>query len=143
MVKKSVLLLAFVSATVPLLAQSSSLDPADLLKPLSENWTSYSGDYSGKRYSLLKQVDVNAVKNLSLAWANTDLRTGCGPTGVSSSDEGAGRGGAAAAPVIISGFGDGSANRCGPARLEGGILEVNGIIYATTSYNVFAIDAHD
>jgi len=137
----------------PLFGQGGPLDPADLLKPLSDNWTSYSGDYTGKRYSALTQVDVDTVKHLSLKWLNTNIRTGCGPEGTGQSPEGAqaaarfarGGGGAGAAgpsnPLVVSGLGDGTANRCGPARLQGGIIVVNGIIYAAASFNVFAIEA--
>jgi alcohol dehydrogenase (cytochrome c) len=145
--KSKILFLALLAITVPLLGQGLSLDPADLLKPLSADWTSYSGDYSGKRYSLLKDVNVNNVKNLSLAWINTDIRTGCGPTGSGSGQSDAGpaigRGGGAPAPIIVGGLGDGATNRCGPARFEGGKLEVSGIVYASTANNVYAIDAHD
>lgn len=130
--------------TIPLLSQGA-LNSADLLKPLADNWTSYSGDYSGRRYSLLKDVTVNNVKDLSLKWTNTGITTGCGPTGTGGGQGAAGgafgRGGETA-PIIVGGLGDGNTNRCGPARLEGGILEVNGVIYASTPNNVFAIDGH-
>ena len=53
----------------PGLFAQGGLDPADMLKPLSDQWTSYSGDYSGKRFSSLKQVNTTTVKNLSLALA--------------------------------------------------------------------------
>ena len=33
------------------------LDVADLLRPLGESWPTYSGDYSGKRYSALTQIN--------------------------------------------------------------------------------------
>ena len=33
------------------------------------NWTTYSGDYSGRRYSTLKQIDTNNVSRLTPAWA--------------------------------------------------------------------------
>ena len=80
--KKALLFLVLLGATVPLFSQSAvALFPADLLKPLADNWTSYSGDFTGKRYSLLKDVNVNTVKNLSLAWVNPTITTGCGPTG--------------------------------------------------------------
>jgi len=142
------LFLTYLGATALLFGQGGPVDPADLIKPLSDQWTSYSGDYSGRRYSLLKQVNVNTVKDLSLKWLNTNIKTGCGPTGANAGDQGGGfgggrGGGGSAAPMIVGGFGDGSVNRCGTARLEGGILVANGIIYASTSYNVFAIDAHD
>ena len=47
------------------------LNPADLLKPLGESWPTYSGDYSGKRWSSLKLIDQSNVKNLTLAWVGT------------------------------------------------------------------------
>src|SRR5215831_8485885 len=114
------LLLTLLAAGIPLFGQGYSLDSAELLKPLSDNWTSYSGDYSGRRFSLLKNVTVDNVKNLSLAWANTNITMGCGPTGASStegggSSAGLGRGAATPVPIIIGGLGDGSANRCGAA----------------------------
>ena len=46
------------------------LDPASMLKPLAEEWTSYSGDYTGRRYSTLTQVNQTNVKNLTLAWVS-------------------------------------------------------------------------
>ena len=49
-------------------AQGRGLDPADLLKPLGDQWPTYSGDYSGKRYSSLKQINQTTVKSLTLAW---------------------------------------------------------------------------
>ena len=44
------------------------LDPALLVKPLSDSWPTYSGDYTGRRYSALKQADRNTVKGLTLGW---------------------------------------------------------------------------
>jgi alcohol dehydrogenase (cytochrome c) len=49
-------------------AQGKGVAPADLLKPLADSWPTYSGDYSGKRYSALKQINKTTVKNLTLAW---------------------------------------------------------------------------
>ena len=43
------------------------LAPADLLKPLGEAWTSYSGDYTGKRYSSLAQVNPLSAMGGGLA----------------------------------------------------------------------------
>ena len=65
------ILLALFLAAMPVLsaAQSSSgLDPALLLKPLADTWPTYSGDYTGRRYSSLKQVSRDTVKNLTLSW---------------------------------------------------------------------------
>ena len=44
---------------------ASDLAPADLLKPLGASWTSYSGDYTGKRYSSLAQVNQTTVTRKS------------------------------------------------------------------------------
>ena len=118
-------------------AQSGGLDPAEMTKPLADQWTSYSGDLSGKRFSALKLVNANTVKNLSLKWV-TSLTTGCGPTGTpppaaaggfgGGRGGGRGGGGGAAAPIVVGGLGNGDANNCNPARLGGGILFVDGII---------------
>jgi alcohol dehydrogenase (cytochrome c) len=131
-------------------ANTGGLDPLDIIKkPLSDQWTSYSGDMSGKRYSQLKQVNTNTVKNLSLKWVS-GLTTGCGPTGRATAPAGGGGfgggrggGGGPAAPINVGGLGTGDANNCGPARLGGGILFVDGIIYASSPSNVYAIDARD
>jgi len=45
------------------------LDPAALLKPPTDTWPTYNGDYTGRRYSPLKQIDSSNVKSLTLAWA--------------------------------------------------------------------------
>src|SRR5262245_42679377 len=31
-------------------------------------WSTYYGDYSGRRYSALKQIDVSNIRNLALSW---------------------------------------------------------------------------
>jgi len=133
-------------------AQSGGLDPAEIMKPLADQWTSYSGDLSGKRFSALKLVNTNTVKNLSLKWV-TSLTTGCGATGTPPAGAaggfgggrggGRGGGGGAAAPIVVGGLGNGDANNCNPARLGGGILFVDDIIYASSPDNVYAIDARD
>jgi len=46
----------------------SGLDPASLLKPATDAWPSYNGDYSGRRYSTLTQITTANVTALSLAW---------------------------------------------------------------------------
>ena len=43
--------------------------PADTDKPVTSVWATYNGDHSGRRYSLLSQVNQSNVKNLALAWA--------------------------------------------------------------------------
>ena len=44
------------------------LDPAAIRKPLGDDWPTYSGDYSGRRFITLTQINQAMVKNLSLAW---------------------------------------------------------------------------
>src|SRR5262245_9771765 len=73
-------------------AGTGGLIPSDIWKPLAEEWRSYSGDLSGKRYSSLKHVNTSTVKNLSLKWI-TQLNTGCGPTGTGAPTAGGGGGG--------------------------------------------------
>src|SRR5437868_1250399 len=44
------------------------LDPALLLKPPTDAWPGYHGDYSGRRYSTLDQINQSNVGQLTLAW---------------------------------------------------------------------------
>ena len=91
----------------PGLFAQGGLDPADMLKPLSDQWTSYSGDYSGKRFSSLKQITTANVKHLSLDWLQTGITTGCGATGTAPAPAGGGGfggGGGNPAPIIVGGF---------------------------------------
>src|SRR4029453_16961373 len=97
-------------------ADTGGLDPASITKPLTGEWQSYSGDLSGKRFSALKLVNTNTVKNLSLKWI-TPLMTGCGPTGEAAGGGaggfggfgggGRGGGGGFSAPIIVGGLGTG------------------------------------
>ncbi len=50
-----------------------------LLLLLFANWPTYNGDYSGQRFSELKQINGSNVKSLGLAWAfQTNVSTGPG-----------------------------------------------------------------
>jgi acido-empty-quinoprotein group A len=59
--------LAFILLPGAMFAQG--LDPAALLKQPPSTWPTYNGDYSGRRFSPLKQITSANVHNLSLAWA--------------------------------------------------------------------------
>src|ERR1700675_1194642 len=51
------------------LAAAQGLDAAALLKPATDTWPTYNGDYSGKRYSTLNQINAGNINSLTLAWA--------------------------------------------------------------------------
>jgi alcohol dehydrogenase (cytochrome c) len=112
------------------------LDPAQILKPLGESWPTYSGDYSGRRYSALTQVNQGNVKNLTLAWT-ARVSGGPGSGGFGGGRRGGGGG------TIIGGEGSGDVTAGGPTSIKGAILQVNGTLYVTAPDNAWALDAHD
>lgn len=120
-------LLTVFFAVAPGIAVSQSLDPAQLLKPNTDSWPTYSGDYSGRRYSTLTQVNQATVKNLSLAFVS---RLQAGPQGPPGTP-----------PVIVAGEGKGEFNTA--ANIRGSILQVDGVLYIATPDNAWAIDARD
>jgi alcohol dehydrogenase (cytochrome c) len=70
------LLLLFFAAALAVAGQTQSSDATapdvgakDLLaNPVGANWTSYNGDYSGRRYSTLSEINVSNAANLRAAW---------------------------------------------------------------------------
>src|SRR5262249_19483555 len=120
-------------------AQSRGLDPAVLLKPLADQWTSYSGDYTGRRYSALTQINQSNVKNLALAWT-VRLPSGAPAPG---RKQGGGPPQAGGAPTIVGGEGTGDVAVAGATNVKGAILMVNGVLYVTAPDNVWALDARD
>src|SRR5579872_4839558 len=91
---KLVLAVALFAAPASLVAQG--LDPASLLKPPINSWPTYSGDYSGQRFSTLTQVNQTTVKDLALQWVGH-------LTGGAGNAAGGGRGAAAGPPTYIGG----------------------------------------
>jgi alcohol dehydrogenase (cytochrome c) len=129
--KKLLMIIALCAPPAVLAAQG--LDPASLLKPATNSWPQYSGDYSGQRYSTLAAINKTTVKNLSLAWI-----------GHLTAGEGNGfGGGAGAAPTIVGGEGPEPTGAAQGARVVGSILEVNGVLYMATPDNAWAMDARD
>ncbi len=61
-------LLLFALGLRPPFASAQGLDPAALLKPATNTWPTYNGDYSGKRFSTLDQISSGNVNSLTLAW---------------------------------------------------------------------------
>jgi alcohol dehydrogenase (cytochrome c) len=119
---------------IPGIAGAQALDPAVLQKPLgsTDAWPTYSGDYTGKRYSTLKQINQTNVRNLTLAWLSR-MTTGAGGGGFG------GRGGGA--PTIVGG--EGTTDAGGNANIRASILQVDGILYVATPDNAWAVDARD
>jgi alcohol dehydrogenase (cytochrome c) len=128
------MLLAALCMLSPALLRSQSaggVDPADLVKPLKESWPTYSGDYTGKRYSVLDQINQSTVTHLTLAWM-AHVTPGSAQGG-----RGFGR-----APVIVGGEGPGDIN-VGGGTIKASALEVDGILYFTMPDNAWAVDARD
>lgn len=109
------------------LVVGQSLDPAQLLKPNPDSWPTYSGDYSGRRYSSLNLINHSTVKNLSLAFVSR-LQTGPqSPAG--------------APATIVAGEGKAEFNTA--ANIKGAILQIDGVLYVSTPDNAWALDARD
>jgi alcohol dehydrogenase (cytochrome c) len=65
--KRFARVIALLICAAPVFAQSG-VDPAQLSKPATDSWPTYNGDYSGRRFSTLKQITDANVQSLSLAW---------------------------------------------------------------------------
>src|SRR5690606_21365373 len=79
--KKVLLILSVVLLPVGLAGEARvGVAPSELFKPLGASWPTYSGDYSGKRYSSLTQINRESVKRLGLAWVKR-LTAGAGSQG--------------------------------------------------------------
>jgi len=63
------MLIVLAVALWPSFSKAQALDPSALLKPATDTWPTYNGDYSGKRYSTLDQINAGNVNLLTLAWA--------------------------------------------------------------------------
>ena len=119
------LLLTLASVVLPAALPGQMLDPALLSKPATDAWPTYNGDYSGRRFSTLKQINQQNVKQLSLSWI---FRVKVGPT------PGAIIGGVEAMPEIPS-------TDPGISTIKATPLMVNGVLYFSTPDNAWAVDA--
>jgi acido-empty-quinoprotein group A len=63
------LVVLFAHASQAPFAAAQALDPAALLKPATDTWPTYNGDYSGRRFSPLDQINASNIGSLTLAWA--------------------------------------------------------------------------
>jgi alcohol dehydrogenase (cytochrome c) len=66
--KAVIFMFFFVLALRPSCAAAQGLDPAALLKPPTDTWPTYNGDYSGRRFSTLEQINSGNIGSLALAW---------------------------------------------------------------------------
>ncbi len=70
---RSLLRRAWVGAAAALfmtgLVAGQGLDPKILLQPATTDWPTYNGDYSGRRFSPLRQINAGDIGDLALAWA--------------------------------------------------------------------------
>jgi len=90
-----------------------SLDPAALLKQPTDTWPTYNGDYSGRRFSPLTEINASNVNTITQAWT---WRPTASPSATPSQP----------------GFG---------LSVKATPLEVNGILYFSEPDNVWAVDA--
>jgi alcohol dehydrogenase (cytochrome c) len=138
--KTLILTTTFVVAPALLAGQSGTvvLDPKEIYKPLANEWLTYSGDYTGRRFSALTQVDRATVKHLTLLWT-AELTAGL-PGGGGAGGFGGGGGGA---PVVVGGPGNPDFGFGSTANVKGAILMVKDTLYVTSPDNVWAMDARD
>jgi len=133
---------ALLSLLFPATLAAQILDPALLTKPLGESWPTYSGDYSGQRYSSLTQINQTNVKHLTLAWTSK-VTPGPGSPGRGNF------GGSGGSPSTLIVGGEGTSDATGGGGFGGGtsirssILEVGGVLYFSMPDNAWAVDAHD
>lgn len=116
------------SGAVKTWSVAAGLRPEDIRHPTPDLWPTYSGDYTGRRYSTIKQIDQSNVARLTLAWT---ARLTAGPN-----DKGS-------YPLIIGGEGNGDLLTSMAANLRASILEVGGVLYLSTPDNAWAVDARD
>jgi len=115
-------MLAASAAIAALHGQAVRLDPALLGKPPVDAWPTYHGDYSGRRYSTLKQINASNVKNLALAWVYR-LNTSRGN-------------------AIVGGEGpDTPPSPPATPAIKSTPLMVNGLLYVSAPDHVWAVDA--
>ena len=60
--------LVILFALLPVAGLGQGLDPRELLQPATDTWPTYNGDYSGRRYSTLAEINTSNVQSLGLAW---------------------------------------------------------------------------
>ena len=117
--------LPLILTIVPAVLLAQTLDPKVLTKAPSDAWPTYHGDYSGKRYSTLDQVNRSNVGTLTLAWMyRTDPSEGTNVGGTWKEGD----------PVFWGGPTNG-------VRIASTPLMVDGVMFFTAVDRVWAINA--
>ena len=113
---------------LPVSLSAQFLDPSVLKKPnATDAWPTYHGDYSGKRYSTLDQINRSNVGTLTLAWEFRALATATSATNV-------GGPGKPGDPTYWGGPTD-------TYRIAGSPLMVDGTMYISAMDRAWAINA--
>ena len=110
---------------------STMLDPALLLKSPTTAWPTYHGDYSGRHYSTLDQINNSNVRNLSLAWVYH----------TTSSTQGAIAGGETQAAPVARAAGPSAFGGAGGPVIKSIPLMVDGVLYFSVPNHAYAVDA--
>lgn len=119
-------LAAIFALTAIALEAQTSLDPSLLGQPPTTAWPTYHGDYSGRHFSPLTQIDKSNVKGLSLAWVyrTSAVRKGAILGGKDNDDTSSASDGPSRPPVIKS-----------------IPLMLNGVLYFSAPNHAYAVDA--
>lgn len=62
------LALGLALTALPPACRAQGLSPSALLEPATSTWPTYNGDYSGRRFSTLNQINALNINHLRLAW---------------------------------------------------------------------------
>ena len=105
-----------------LFAAALAAVPVSLLGQIpTDSWPTYHGDYSGRRFSTIKQVNIGNVKALTLAWV---YRLNTSRTG-----------------AIVGGEGTDTPPPGSPPSIKSTPLMINGVLYFSVPDHVWALDA--
>ena len=103
------------------------LDPALLSKPPSNAWPTYHGDYSGRHFSPLSQINQSNIKSLSLAWVYRTTPSSEGAIVGSEEQE--------SSPERVNRDAKGPVIKAIP-------LMVNGVLYLSVPNHAYAVEAY-
>ena len=130
-----------VIAPALLAAQGKGLDPADIRKPLADEWTDYNGDYSGKPLQRAdpdqhpdgEEPDAGLGRQADRRLGQHDRRRRRPRR----------RRPGGAAGLIVGGEGTGEYPVSTDVTIKASVLSVDGTLYVTAPDNGWALDARD